>query len=196
MQKENGSYYYEIKPIRSYFYQLLAGHRQTEGVPIEQHRNPHLHWGLWEPWEDQEHLEEKRYSSFLSEESLTFIVEVNLQLWWLLVCVSWHCWGFGRENNDERCLTDNFHVDICCIFPSRVSNHNRVDSLILPFSTLNSEDTVALGGFHMDPTISLCDDLHEDNHQSFSIILSKVAFGNLCCTFLKMMVGAGSIMIF
>lgn len=112
------------------------------------------------------------------------------------MCVNWYCWGFGRENNDKRCLTDNFHVDICCIFPSRVSNHNRVDSLILPFSTLNSEDAVALGGFHMDPTISLCDDLHEDNHESYSIILSKVFLGNLCCTFLKMIVVAGSIMTF
>lgn len=61
----------------------------------------------------------------------------------------------------ERRLTNNFHIDICSVFPSRVSNHNRVDSLVLPLGPLYGEDTVSFCGFDMDPAVSLCDDLRK-----------------------------------
>lgn len=57
------------------------------------------------------------------------------------------------------CLTDNFDIDVCRVLPSRVSDHDRVDSLVLPVRSLDGEDTVALGGFHMDPPVSLSKDL-------------------------------------
>lgn len=56
-------------------------------------------------------------------------------------------------------LTNNFHVDICSVFSSRVSNHNGIDPLILPLRPLDGEDAVSLGGFNMDSGISLCDNL-------------------------------------
>ena len=60
-----------------------------------------------------------------------------------------------------RHLTHDFHIDICSVLPGGVSNHNRVHSLVLPLGTLKGEDTVSFGGFNMDSTVSLCDDLWE-----------------------------------
>lgn len=59
-------------------------------------------------------------------------------------------------------LTDNFHIDIRSVLPSWVSNHDRVDSLVLPLGPLDGEDTVPLGGLYMDPTVSLRDDLRHE----------------------------------
>lgn len=75
---------------------------------------------------------------------------------------------FTSKLVEELYLTNNFHVDICSVFPSRVSNHDRVDSLVLPLGPLDGEDTVALGGFDVDPAVSLCDDLRpEEPVQSY-----------------------------
>lgn len=51
-------------------------------------------------------------------------------------------------------------MDVCCVLPCRVTDHHRVDPLILPLSPFNGEDTVAFTGFNVDPAISLCEDLH------------------------------------
>lgn len=63
----------------------------------------------------------------------------------------------------EHHLTNNLHVDVGSIFSSRIANHNRIDSLVLPLSPLNGEDTVASGALHMDPAVALCDHLEQQN---------------------------------
>lgn len=62
-----------------------------------------------------------------------------------------------REDRD--CLTHNFHVYVRSVLSSRISNHNRVDPLVLPLGPLNGEDAVTFGGLHVDPAVSLCDHL-------------------------------------
>lgn len=61
------------------------------------------------------------------------------------------------------CLTNNFHIDIRSVLPGRVSNHNRVGSLVPPLGPLDGEDAVSMVGFDMDPAVSVCEDLRNEN---------------------------------
>lgn len=75
------------------------------------------------------------------------------------MCV-WRFTTLTLISKDEFCRTDNFHIDICSVLPSRVSNHNRVDPLVLPLSALDGEDTVSFGSFHVNPPVCLRDHLN------------------------------------
>lgn len=80
-------------------------------------------------------------------------------------------------------LTDNFDVDICRVLPSRVSDHNRVDSLVLPLGSLDGEDAVALGGLHADPPVSFSKDLTTTSREKLLDLLVTFLFVRcLCCT--------------
>lgn len=140
------------------------------------------------------HLQPEIYNPFFLKEIksiwhqifvASLLYEGSLRLW-LLLCM---CAVIGSiksyENRlvslkllRELCLTDNFHIDICSVLPSRVPNHNRVDSLVLPLSPLDGEDTVPIGGFNMDPTVSLWDDLDNENQSRVTgLCLSRASIG-------------------
>lgn len=75
----------------------------------------------------------------------------------------WIFVGYNLERirivEDKVQLTHNFHIYVCSVLPSCISNHNRVDSLVLPLGPLNGEDAVTFGGLHVDPAVSLGDHL-------------------------------------
>lgn len=59
----------------------------------------------------------------------------------------------------KLCLTHNFHIYVCSVLSSQVSNHDRVDSLVLPLGPLDGEDAVTFGGLYVNPAVSIRNDL-------------------------------------
>lgn len=68
---------------------------------------------------------------------------------------------FSKSISLSVYLTNDFHVDISGVLSCSVSNHNRVDSFVLPLGTFDGKDTVSLGGFYVDPTVCLCEHLQK-----------------------------------